>query len=321
MKYIVVDFEWNQSPYGKNTSNRRLPFEIIEIGAVKLDENGREISRFSELVKPKVYKKLHHVTKNLTGITEKELASGKSFPEILARFMEWCGKDYMFCTWGNLDLLELQRNMKFYHMEKLLAGPVKYYNVQKLFRLLYDGDNSTASLEYAVEYLNIGKKGEFHRAVNDAEYTAEIFAMMDPEERAKWYTVDYYQNPKHRKEEIRLVYATYSKYISKEFDSKENAMADREVRTTRCFKCGKTAQKRIRWFVGKNRAYYCLAECAEHGYIRCKIRLKKTDEDRFFVVKTLRETDDEGAKLIADMKEEVRQKRQEKRHREGSHEG
>ena len=33
MKYVVVDFEWNQSPYGKNTSNKRLPFEIIEIGA------------------------------------------------------------------------------------------------------------------------------------------------------------------------------------------------------------------------------------------------------------------------------------------------
>lgn len=321
MEYVVVDFEWNQSPYGKNASNKRLPFEIIEIGAVKLDEEGREIDRFSEMIKPKVYRKMNHVTKNLTGITEKDLNRGTVFPKVLVDFMLWCGEDYMFCTWGNLDLLELQRNMKFYHLEDLLVGPIKYYNVQKLFCRFYNHESSVVSLEYAVDFLKLGHKGEFHRAINDAEYTAEIFAVMDKKEAAKWYTVDYYQNPKSRKQEIKLVYEDYSKYISKEFESKEAAMSDREVRTTRCYRCGKPALKRIRWFSGKNRAYYCLAECAEHGYIRGKIRLKKTDEDKFFVVKTLRPVDAAGAAGIGDMKEELRQKRQEKRHREGTHEG
>ena len=35
-QYIVLDLEWNQSPLGKDGSMDRLPFEIIEIGAVKL---------------------------------------------------------------------------------------------------------------------------------------------------------------------------------------------------------------------------------------------------------------------------------------------
>ena len=321
MEYVVVDFEWNQSPYGKNASNKYLPFEIIEIGAVKLDAEGREIGRFDEEIKPKVYKRMHHVTKNLTGITEKDLNHGRAFPKALVDFMNWCGDNFMFCTWGNLDLLELQRNMKFFHLESLLTGPIKYYNVQKLFRMFYDEGNSAASLEYAVDFFKLERKGCFHRAINDAEYTAEIFALIDKQEAEKWYTVDYYQNPKTRKEELKLIYETYSKYVSKEFNSKEAAMADREVRTTRCFKCGRTAQKRIRWFSGKNRCYYCLAECGEHGYIRGKIRLKKTDEDKVYVVKTLRQIDGEGAKQIVAMKEEVRQKRQEKRHREGIHEG
>ena len=43
MNYIVFDLEWNQSPGGKRWSNSRLPFEIIEIGAVKVDE---EISSY-----------------------------------------------------------------------------------------------------------------------------------------------------------------------------------------------------------------------------------------------------------------------------------
>ena len=318
MNYIVVDFEWNQSPYGKQASNKRLPFEIIEIGALKLDEQGKEIDRFNQMVKPKVYRKLHHVTKSLTGILEKELNAGRPFREVLTEFLEWCGKDYMFCTWGNLDLLELQRNLKYFHMEEFLKGPITYHNVQKLFRLFYldEDSNSTASLECAVEYLNLPKNSDFHRAIHDAEYTAAVLVTMDLDEAAKWYTVDYYQNPKRRREELKLIYPTYSKYISKEFINKETAMADREVRTSRCFACGKPALKRIRWFVGKNKAYYCLAECSEHGYLRGKIRIKKTDDDMFYVVKTIRRIDENGAQTIVDMKEEVRKKRLEKRHKE-----
>lgn len=49
--------------------------------------------------------------------------------------------------------------------------------------------------------------------------------------------------------------------------------------------------------------------------------MKKTDAEKIFVVKTLRLIDGEDAEHIEAMKEEVRQKRQEKRHREGVHEG
>ena len=38
MNYIVFDLEWNRSPDGKKFENARLPFEIIEIGAVKLEK-------------------------------------------------------------------------------------------------------------------------------------------------------------------------------------------------------------------------------------------------------------------------------------------
>ena len=44
MNFIVFDLEWNQSPEGKKYSNRRLPFEIIEIGAVKLNERNKRLT-------------------------------------------------------------------------------------------------------------------------------------------------------------------------------------------------------------------------------------------------------------------------------------
>ncbi len=316
MNYVVVDFEWNQGNYGGGRVGKKLPFEIIEIGAVLLDDQLREIDRFSETVRPKVYKKLHHITRDLTGITQAELDVSEPFPYILVDFMLWCGEEFTFCTWGNADLLELQRNMKYYHLEDLLEGPIRYYNIQKFYRLLYARDDARASLECAIDFFGLPNSEIFHRAVNDAAYTADIFRQMDLERVDSLFSVDYFQNPKTKNEEIHLTYDGYYKYVSREFETKEEALADREVRTTFCYKCGCTATKRLRWFATRTKAVYCLAECSEHGYIRGKIRIKKTDEDKVFVVKTLRLIDEEDAEKIRQMKEDVIERRREKRHRE-----
>lgn len=316
MDYVVVDFEWNQSPYGKGTGKKQLPFEIIEIGAVKLDENRNLIDTFDAVIQPKVYKKLHHKTHELTGITQEEIDHGALFTHTIVDFMLWCGDDFMLCTWGNTDLIELQRNMKFYHLDDLLPGPLNYYNVQKLFRILLDPmERPSCSLEAAVDFFAFPKDEDFHRAINDARYTAQIFSAMDMKKVQRLYSVDYYQNPQSREQEIHLTYDTHSKYISREFYDKEEALSDKEVRTTRCYICGRPAAKKIRWFLGKGKAYYCLALCKEHGFIRGKIRFKKTDEDRIFVVKTIRPVSEEQADEIREMKKEVIQKRREKRHK------
>ena len=71
--FIVLDLEWNQSSGGRETSMDRLPFEIIEIGAVKLDENLRIISEFSRLVRPQVYKTLHYKISEVTHLSQEKL--------------------------------------------------------------------------------------------------------------------------------------------------------------------------------------------------------------------------------------------------------
>lgn len=50
--YIVFDLEWNQSANGKERSVPHFPFEIIEIGAVKLNENFQMTGEFHRLVRP-----------------------------------------------------------------------------------------------------------------------------------------------------------------------------------------------------------------------------------------------------------------------------
>ena len=56
MNVIVMDLEWNQNSVGKRDRDSNKPiFEIIEIGAVKLDENYEIIDKFSQLIKPQIY--------------------------------------------------------------------------------------------------------------------------------------------------------------------------------------------------------------------------------------------------------------------------
>ena len=52
MNYVIMDLEWNQSNTGLEKDAKLLPFEIIEIGAIKLNSDKKMIDEFSELVKP-----------------------------------------------------------------------------------------------------------------------------------------------------------------------------------------------------------------------------------------------------------------------------
>nr|WP_296009155.1 3'-5' exonuclease [uncultured Blautia sp.] len=316
MNYIVFDLEWNQCPYGKERENKRLPFEILEIGAVKLDENKTMVDSFQEVIRPAVYKKLHFRTREILDLDRAALNHGLPFPKAVKKFLNWCGEDAKFCTWGTADLVELQRNLKYYKLLYLLKGPIFFYDIQKLFGLVYEGEKTSRSLEYAIDFLEEGKEGQFHRALNDAYYTAEIFRKLPKDFVEEHSSIDCYQNPKSRSEEIHMVYPGYYKYISREFPTKEEAMKDRGVTKTKCYLCGETARKKVRWFSVNPKSHMCLALCPKHGYFKGKIRLKKTDEGRYYVIKTLKQADEQEAALIREKKEQLRKKRRMKRHQE-----
>lgn len=91
-------------------------------------------------------------------------------------------------------------------------------------------------------------------------------------------------------------------------------MKDREVVSTKCIVCNNTAKKKIRWFSMNTKSHVCLAYCAEHGYLKGKIRLKKTDEGNYYVVKTVKKINEEEAVEIREKRNLLREKRREKRH-------
>ena len=74
MHYIVLDLEFNQSfPFktGKKTEPvAECPFEIIQIGAVKLNENFDILEEFNYMIRPQIYPRLHPFVEKITGIRE-----------------------------------------------------------------------------------------------------------------------------------------------------------------------------------------------------------------------------------------------------------
>ena len=135
MNYIVLDLEWNQAAY-KVDEEEGVPFEIIEIGAVKLNKKAEKISEYSALIRPQVYPFLVRRTREITGLSDKILdREGVYFEDVFEEFIRWCGKDYIFCIWGTTDLVQLQRNMAFFKLKNPWRYPLKYLDVQKMYAL------------------------------------------------------------------------------------------------------------------------------------------------------------------------------------------
>lgn len=311
MNYIVFDLEWNQSSYPEGEI-KEIPFEIIEIGAVKLDHNKKIIDRFSELICPCIYKKMHKVTGKLIHIEMSELKDADPFVNVASRFLSWCGDDIMFCTWGPLDLTQLQRNMAYYHMPSLADGPLRFLDVQKLFSIAYEDGKARRSLEYAIDFLHVEKDIPFHRAFSDAYYTAKILAILEPDIE-KNISFDLFHKPKKRRDEIHIVFDGYAKYISRKFADKQEAFKDREVCSTKCYYCHKNLKRKIRWFTPNGKHYYSISFCDKHGYMKGKIRIRKDEEEGIYIVKTLKFIPEEDVQKIRDRQEKARELRKQKR--------
>lgn len=315
MNYIILDLEWNQGAAEK--TEERLPFEIIEIGAIKLNSNREKTGEFNELIKPQVYHEMNYITRKLIHLQMEQLNEGKTFPEVMRAFRSWWGDDYVFCTWGSMDLIELQRNIRYYQMEPISDRPFRFLDIQKLFSIAYEDRKSRKSLEYAIDFLKIEKDIPFHRALSDAYYTAKVLALLD-ENVLENYSFDIFHIPVSKKEEIHAIFdkvpqESYAKYISRGFEDKIKAMNDRNVISTKCYLCQKILKKRIRWFTPNGKHYYCVSYCDVHGHMKSKIRIRKSESGQIYVVKTEKFISEEDVENIYKKQEQARQHRKEKR--------
>ncbi len=174
MDYVIFDLEWNQCPYGKEKENPKLPFEIIEIGAVKMDGERNVVGTFHRIVKPVVYQHLHHRTREVVGLTEEDLQNGIPFAQAVQEFLH--SPAVRACSAPVIgDLTELQRNMKFYNLLSLIREVDSFLRCTETVRDPVRNDEEPPGARVRRRLPPPSPEGRaFHQALSDAKYTADI---------------------------------------------------------------------------------------------------------------------------------------------------
>jgi inhibitor of KinA sporulation pathway (predicted exonuclease) len=235
MNYIIFDLEFNQgynfTKGSKSITNSKCPFEIIQIGAVKLDDNLHTVSTLNRLIKPKIYTVINPFVKEITSITEESLEMAKPFYEIYKEFIEFIKEDVsILCVWGMSDMKELFRNVIFFQLDTSLV-PKKYINIQRFTsKYLNCQVGTNIGLSKAVELFNIPSKNQFHDALNDAYYTSEVFKKIFNEEiKPEIYDLDKQikQNRTTNKKQITdttKLFKQFEKMFHREMSSEEKTI-------------------------------------------------------------------------------------------------
>ena len=189
MNYIIFDLEWNN---GYDYALHKYINEIIEIGAVKLDDKLNITDTFKQLVIPEHTKKLSSRCKRLTKITIDEIKeNGISFNDAFSQFSRWSGKeDNLFMSWSNSDLYVMSNNFLVNNNNCNISFMKKYCDVQKYCMAFVkkDENNNQIGLSDCAEKLGIEVEVEkLHRALSDCYVAAECFKKVFDAEKLDKY--------------------------------------------------------------------------------------------------------------------------------------
>ena len=264
MKYIILDLEWN-SAYSVKES--RFINEIIEIGAVKLDENLNEIGRYQQLVRSRLNKKLSSRTKNLTHITNEDMLSGVMLEKALADYTEWAGEDTLTMTWSNTDLYVMRVNLKSFLGKSRMDFIERYADLQKFVQEKLGVTGNQISLMSAVELGGFNPEDyQAHRALGDVIACADLFRKYFDMSAIKKYIVDTTTDDYY----ARMDFKPY--YIS----DLTSPYVDKTKMQFRCDLCG-TPMKRVGKWKFANNAFRANFKCSIcENEFSGRVRFKKT---------------------------------------------
>lgn len=272
MQYIVMDLEWNQPLRYADTIKEPtfLTGEIIQIGAVKLDEHGNELSQFNERVAPQFYTELHPVVASVTKLVQSDLYKGADFNTAFDRFCDWCGEDFVFLVWGTEDLEMLRKNMIAYNIDTSCMP--SWYNLQSIFASQITKDNKTYNLSAALKILN---ENEFdaHDALNDAKSTGLVCKYLDMKKG-----IVEYSDVLKKQDGILESYE-----FDEPYDDMVDALNDDYVVSFECPYCGEIVWGE-RWVRTTNTTMLIsLAKCSDGNEFLIKLKFKGAPDGKLFV--------------------------------------
>lgn len=275
MNYIILDMEWNQAL--SKAAAVRLPIvlngEIIQIGAVKTDENFELIDRIKLNVRPKFYKKMNPYVEEITGISSIDLTCGESFPQAFRRFSAWCGESFRFITWGFDDIGILSDNLKLHGLDDTFGR--NYINLQLIFNRQTNARQLQCSLSSAAEKLGIPIDVQVHDAANDAYLTYEICKKLDMALGIAEYT-----------ELSSGISEPIFKDTVRNVADCKTMFRDRRVSDIKCPECGKRLIF-AEWLFSNGRNCKTVTECGCKRLFSVKLKASYVSEGNFTVVRSV----------------------------------
>ena len=317
MSYIVMDLEWNQAMSSHASIFNHLPIhlsgEIIQIGAVKLDEDFYPREEFSSDVKPVFFRSMHYKVKKLTGLNKERLSHSDTFPDVFQRFREWCGDNVTFITWGYDDRRVMEQNIIVHDLDWDWIDD--WINLQLIYNIQTDGDKNQKSLATAMEHFGIEQTRTAHDALGDAYNTALVCSRLDFAEG-----LDQYDNAAH----LLSNHVSSSRTSSEEddalehrsfgsFPSRAEAFLDPEVAKIVCPECG-TPLTLSRWVNQGDRRYMTLGECQAHGKHLVRLKFRKAEDGSWSVNRILYKADPEKEQFYREKAAQSRRRGRGRRH-------
>lgn len=238
MNYIILDLEWDSAYCHKKNG---FVNQIIQIGAVKLDNEFNLIDRIEILVKSCISKKVTRRFTTLTGITTDDMRSGISLKEATEKYNKWVGEDTVTMTWSNSDLYVIVENAKLF-ADGLLPKMEKYADLQKYVQSFIKRDDEAPknqiSLSDAAEHFGVSVADfDLHTAADDSQIASKLLKLTYNEEKFKEYVRDA-ESPEFFE---RLAFKNY--YLSNINDKNINP-ADLDFY---CDKCGTKTERIKKW--------------------------------------------------------------------------
>ena len=177
MKYVIFDLEWDSVFY---KPEKRFVNQILQIGAVKLDEKFNVVDEYTEIVHSDICDKVTGRFTELTGITGEMIKSVISLRDAVSGFNKFSKDCEVAMTWSDSDLHTIVDNEKTFLDGTLYFDMNLYLDLQKLVQIKmkamgYDNKNQV-SLENAADFFGINTTDfMMHNALDDSRVCAVLF--------------------------------------------------------------------------------------------------------------------------------------------------
>lgn len=200
MQYVILDVEMCKIPKALRTKKYRHANEIIQLGAVLVDEDYNIVDSFDEYVKPQLGT-LDKKIIDLTGITYENIKDADSFNAVMHRFENWLiDKEVTAVSWSMTDMTQMLYEAEVKEYDGYIVDRLceNWIDCQEMFDKKIDADRQM-SLRDAIVASDIEVEGREHDGLVDAMNTAKLFIklMLNPDYRLN----DYYYSARYEEPE------------------------------------------------------------------------------------------------------------------------